>query len=204
MDCIGTYRSAVFLRATHAARSQRLLRSDASQKSQTNRNYRASTGVGVCLRAETSLFSIGGAFEATTPRCFRVPDGWPASHEHLYARSLVWTVWEDQSWDVCEGMRPCPRVRFYPPAATRSRRENGILREGLGVGGHGRPGYFKPRGGNGMGWPRGSGPREPEYKTNVTLASPPPAPPASCFKTRPPPKDESVNGARVWAPHGLG
>ena len=39
---------------------------------------------------------------------FGTPTG-DQPHEHLYARSLVWTVWEDQSWDVCEGLCLYPR-----------------------------------------------------------------------------------------------
>ena len=36
-------------------------------------------------------------------------------HEHLFARSLERTVWEDQSGDVGEGGYPFPRWRFLRP-----------------------------------------------------------------------------------------
>ena len=51
------------------------------------------------------------------------------AHEHLLARSLEWTVWEDQSWDVCvrgyplppcaQGSVSLPPVRVFPPVSHR-------------------------------------------------------------------------------------
>ena len=60
--------------------------------------------LGLRSRAGASRTITGGKVWCLNFAMSPDPRGWPSLHMHLYARSLVWTVWEDQSGDVFGGV----------------------------------------------------------------------------------------------------